>query len=443
LRASYQAPLQSTAAFFGAAVAGDAEEVLVGAPQDASGGDPVGVVHLFDAETGALVRSIVNPDRGPDLFGASVALGAWLVVGAPLARVDGVDAGAAWVIDRATGTALFRLTNPQPSSGAGFGSAVAIVGEYVAVGAPFADDGRADTGAVHVFELASGRWRQTLRNPLQGLQGHFGAALSPGAGGVLVGSPGASRVWGFGAPNEGFASAALVARGASDGPRCGNGIVEGSEACDDGNVVDTDDCRNDCSGRLCCNLDLPPDCDDRDPCTIDAFDPERGCVVRPSGDPACCTSDADCPEGQCRPCLGCFIVDWDCCASGAACIPSNPACEGETCFEAAHCQCAGKLDCDAEAVPGALMAPFVLACDALRLQASVVPDGTPVTRPDLLVARGHAKSARRSLVQTLRSARFLARSGQISRSCRRQVAAQVRVVKRAIPRGKALRACLR
>ena len=45
---------------------------------------------------------------------------------------------------------------------------------------------------------------------------------------------------------------------------CGDGILEGSEACDDGNVTDGDGCRADCSIEICGDgiLDLGEACDD-------------------------------------------------------------------------------------------------------------------------------------------------------------------------------------
>jgi hypothetical protein len=141
-------------------------------------------------------------------------------------------------------------------------------------------------------------------------------------------------------------------------------------------------------------------------------------------------------------CVGCFIYRWDCCDEGSRCIPSNPECEGETCLEAAYCQCEGKLDCGGESMPAALTAPFASACDQLRLQVSIAPDGTPATKADLLLARQGAKSARRSLRKTARAARTLVGAGDLSRACRKQVLAQVRVVRRAIPRGKCLRRCV-
>src|SRR5262249_22044234 len=136
---------------------------------------------------------------------------------------------------------------------------------------------------------------------------------------------------------------------------CGNGLVEPGEACDDGNDIDTDDCKSDCTPGPCCTLDpladAGPLCDDGDPCTTDIVDPVLGCRYESSGAPGCCESDADCASGECRVCVGCFIYHWDCCDQGSSCVPSNPECTGKTCVDAAYCQCQGKLDCGAEVMP--------------------------------------------------------------------------------------------
>jgi cysteine-rich repeat protein len=225
---------------------------------------------------------------------------------------------------------------------------------------------------------------------------------------------------------------------------CGNGLVEPGEACDDGNHIDTDDCRNDCTRGLCCTLDAvadPERCDDRNPCTTDLLDAAGGCRYEPSGAPGCCVDDADCPSGQCRVCVGCFVYHWDCCDTGSSCVPSNPECVGKTCVDAAFCQCEGKLDCGAESVPDPLRTLFGAGCDTLRLQLSVTSDGTP-TKADVVLARQQTRSARAALRKTVRMARALARTHQVSKVCRRQILSQVRVVRQAIPRGKRLRRCL-
>ena len=86
-------------------------------------------------------------------------------------------------------------------------------------------------------------------------------------------------------------------------PGCGNGVLEASEECDDGDRDDTDGCRPDCTfschsaedcddGDLCngqercdeathrCVSSPPLRCDDGDRCTVSYCDPERGCRTR-------------------------------------------------------------------------------------------------------------------------------------------------------------------
>jgi cysteine-rich repeat protein len=85
---------------------------------------------------------------------------------------------------------------------------------------------------------------------------------------------------------------------------CGNGQVEGDEACDDGNAIANDGCTpkctfsctenaecdnlNVCDGVETCDLGNHvcvagevPNCDDRDACTVDSCDPTAGCVTAP------------------------------------------------------------------------------------------------------------------------------------------------------------------
>jgi hypothetical protein len=451
VRVTYGKTTPAAGDFFGAAVAGDAGQVLVGVPLDASGGAPTGAVHLFEADTAAVIHTIVNPSASQDLFGAAVALGQWIVVGAPLAD-DGLGVvGTVWVFDRATGALVRRLENPRAGTFDNFGAAVALMGADLVVGAPSADDTVADAGLVHLFDGATGQLRQTFRNPPQGAFDRFGFTLAADATSLVVGSPGPARVYLFDAVAP-VVEAALVAPGAralASEPvagSCGNGLVEAGEDCDDGNAIDTDDCRNDCTRGPCCTLDaIAPieRCDDGNACTRDLLDAVGGCRYEADPSAGCCETDADCGAGQeCRVCVGCFIYHWDCCDVGSRCVAvGNPVCAGKSCIEAAYCLCEGKLACTDDAVPDELRAPFASACDTLRLQSSVAPDGT-LTKPELVLARQRTRSARAALRKTLQVARVLARDGALGRTCRKQVVGQVREVRRAIPRGKRLRRCL-
>src|SRR5437763_503054 len=310
-RVIFQKPIPVAGDFFGAAVAADGDEVLVGAPLDREPGPNAGAAYLFRRDPATLERSFQSPSPAAgDLFGAAVALaGARVVIGAPSAAGGAAEAGAVYVFDRASGNLLVTIQNPTPDPGDEFGSAVAIVGENVLVGAQLDDAGALDTGAAYLFDGGTGALLQTFPNPAQGAFDHFGFALAAGPSGLLVGAPGPSRVYVF--RPAGQASAALRAetiRPAARVPRCGNGIVEPGEECDDGNAVDTDDCRNNCTRPICCTLDplQQERCDDNDPCTDDSLDPATGCIHAPNG--RCCEVDTDCGSGTCRVCAGCFLL---------------------------------------------------------------------------------------------------------------------------------------
>jgi len=91
-------------------------------------------------------------------------------------------------------------------------------------------------------------------------------------------------------------------------PVCGDGIREGTEACDDGNTSAGDCCSSTCAfdpvgtpcpdvdvctgGETCdgagaCVVSSTLDCDDGLPCTHDVCDPSLGCQALPEPDPSC------------------------------------------------------------------------------------------------------------------------------------------------------------
>ncbi len=66
--------------------------------------------------------------------------------------------------------------------------------------------------------------------------------------------------------------------------RCGDGVKDSSEACDDGNAIDTDNCRNDCTLARCGDGILQPGeaCDDGNLSNLDAC--LNNCLVASCGD---------------------------------------------------------------------------------------------------------------------------------------------------------------
>jgi cysteine-rich repeat protein len=431
--------------FFGAAVAAEGNEVLVGAPLDSSSAPSAGAAYLFRRNTAMLERTFRSPAPAPgDLFGAAVALaGPRVVIGAPSVAGGAGAAGAVHVFDRRSGNLLATIQSPTPEPGDQFGSAVAAAGETVLVGAPGVHAAAFEAGAAYLFEARTGALQQALLNPAQGAFDHFGSAVAIGPAGLVVGAPGTSRVYVF----RPIAQAASVPHPATieaavGEAQCGDGIVEPGEVCDDGNTVDTDDCRNDCSGPFCCTLDPLQQmrCDDNDPCTDDSRDPVAGCIHVPNG--RCCQRDADCGSGMCRVCDGCFLYPWACCAQGSTCIALAPECAGIKCLAGAFCRCEGGLACPGEAVPERTETLFTAACDQVRLGQNLTPADASSPREELRLARSYASAARRMTRKAARATRKLMTRGGLSKSCGRTLLAKIRSVRRAIPRSRKLRHCV-
>jgi len=441
----FEKPIPAAGDFFGAAVAADGDEVLVGAPLDSGAAPNAGAAYLFRRDTATLERAFQSPAPAPgDLFGASVALtGPRVVIGAPSAAGGASAAGAVHVFDRTSGNLLATIQNPTPEPGDQFGSAVAAAAANVLIGAPGDDTAALDTGAAYLFDAGTGTLLQTFLNPAQGAFDHFGFAVAAGPSGLLVGAPGPSRVYVFRPIAQ--ASSALrpaTIRPAVGGPRCGNGIVEPGEECDDGNAVDIDDCRNDCTRPLCCTLDplQQERCDDNDPCTDDSLDPVAGCIHVPNG--RCCQRDADCGSGRCRVCDGCFLYPWACCTQGSTCLALAPECAGIKCLAAAFCRCEGGLACPGEAVPARTETLFTAACDQVRLGESLTRADASSRREQLRLARSYAHAARRMARKAARATRKLMTRGGVSKGCGSTLLAKIKSVRKAIPRGRALRLCV-
>jgi hypothetical protein len=138
---------------FGASVAGIGTAVAVGAPWDDTAGPNSGAVYLFDATTGNLRHTTLNPTPTAPWFGESLAGTAGrVVVGASQNDTAGDDAGAVYVFDVATGGLQQRLTSPRPSVGDEFGISVAVLDDQI-VGSRFDDTAGTNAGAAYLLSL--------------------------------------------------------------------------------------------------------------------------------------------------------------------------------------------------------------------------------------------------------------------------------------------------
>ena len=192
-------PLSSSSGqLFGSAVAADSGLAAFGAPGALSGEGTVTVFERGSSNTWPLTATLEGSDTGAsDAFGSAVALdGSVIVVGAPLAGgAASGDQGAVYVF-RKSGSSWSQVAKLVASDGAGgdgFGSAVAMKGDIVVIGAPGADiSGAAERGAAYVFRNTSGNtWTQAAKvTASNGAAGdRFGASVAAQSSRALIGAP--------------------------------------------------------------------------------------------------------------------------------------------------------------------------------------------------------------------------------------------------------------
>jgi hypothetical protein len=204
----------SAGAAYGCALALEGNVLAVGArTRDAGPALDAGAVYVYRRDAGVWTQEalLLAPQvQAGAQFGSSLALsGERLIVGAPLYTHPSVGTvpaqparGAAYVYKRVAGqwTHQFRLLAQDGASGDRFGSAVALEGKRVLVGAPGSETaaGLVDAGAVYLYEVGgflppglewwkdSGHWHAADADAQDG----FGTALVLRADVALIGAPG-------------------------------------------------------------------------------------------------------------------------------------------------------------------------------------------------------------------------------------------------------------
>jgi len=173
--------------FFGYAVSVSGHTAVVGAPQVAN---ERGAAWVYRVEGGDWVeeQELVAPNLGQeDYFGASVAVSDdVIVVGVP------GEEGFAWVF-RYDGSEWLAEQKLEPSDGAtydSFGDSVAIDGDVIVVGASRDDDAGYSSGSAYVFEYRR-RWIGTEKLTASdgAADDEFGTAVAVSGDLIVVGAP--------------------------------------------------------------------------------------------------------------------------------------------------------------------------------------------------------------------------------------------------------------
>jgi hypothetical protein len=185
---------------FGLRVALSADTLAIGAPYKwvSSGGNAAGAVYVYQHQGDAWTQQarLTAPDGAPfDLFGSALALrGDTLAVGARSADSrSGRNAGAVYVYQRQGGDWSLQATlAAEDAAGSDFfGHDLVLMEEALLVGAPGHDERASDDnfGAVYIFRRRGDAWNQAakLSAPDLAANAQFGAALALDEGsGTLV-----------------------------------------------------------------------------------------------------------------------------------------------------------------------------------------------------------------------------------------------------------------
>ena len=148
---------------FGWAVAATRDLAVVGAPKDTantnSGSAYIFLRSLDGSNTWTQIKKLLPPDGHiSDEFGTAVAIsGDIVVVGARFLDDKGLNSGGAYIYSRNQGGAdqwgfVKKLLAADGVANDQFGTAVSISGDIVIVGSPFADAPASDSGAAYVFQ---------------------------------------------------------------------------------------------------------------------------------------------------------------------------------------------------------------------------------------------------------------------------------------------------
>ncbi len=184
---------------FGAALSVSGPWLLVGAPSDdAPGVAGAGTATVFERQAGAYVevaQLYASGGASGDGFGQAVAIeGAIAVVGAPEDNTpSGSGAGSVTVFTHVDGNwvELQTLQAPDGATGDAFGSALALAGDLLVVGAPFDDHpSLVNAGSAHVYRREGDAFVHVAKLLAADVSDNdaFGGAVALGAGNLLVGA---------------------------------------------------------------------------------------------------------------------------------------------------------------------------------------------------------------------------------------------------------------
>jgi uncharacterized delta-60 repeat protein len=187
---------------YGWSVAISGNRIAVGALSEQVGTDRAGRVRIYDAATGALISTISDPTPdGQDQFGRTVDIEGDKVVVSSYENAFAKFSGVVHVFDAASGQLLRTIVNPTPSLDDGFSYDLAIDNGTIAVSGiatsslcPIlppeeygSDDPPCKAADIYLFDANSGELEDTVVAP--SLIDHYGQTIALNDGILTIGSP--------------------------------------------------------------------------------------------------------------------------------------------------------------------------------------------------------------------------------------------------------------
>ncbi|NCR14605.1 MAG: PEP-CTERM sorting domain-containing protein [Microcystis aeruginosa SX13-11] len=191
LQKTFLNPTPANSDFFGFSVSISDNNVLIGAYGDNALGNNNGAAYLYDAVTGSLRKTFLNPtpSSDQDLFGFSVSVsGNNILIGAPRDGTAAPFSGAAYLFDAVTGSLRKTFLHPAPGFEDWFGLSTSISGDRILIGARGDDTGATYSGAAYLFDAVTGNLLQTFLNPTPANNDQFGFSVSVSGNNVLIGA---------------------------------------------------------------------------------------------------------------------------------------------------------------------------------------------------------------------------------------------------------------
>jgi len=184
--------------FFGYSVAIDGDTAVVGAFRDDDQASGTGSAYVF-RESGGTWQQVdklhAADASGADLFGVSVAINSsFAVIGAEFATNGWADSGAAYVFwKNAEGiwTQFAKLVPTDSYSSDRFGRSVAIADDTIVAGSENHDEAAPDAGAAYVFRLTDGSWVQIAKvtAPDAAATDRYGSSVALAGETAIIGAP--------------------------------------------------------------------------------------------------------------------------------------------------------------------------------------------------------------------------------------------------------------